>query len=151
MSRGADEVLGGTELLEAFRKTTIRPGGFSHAQHIEVAWHYLKDAPLLEAMGRFERDLARLVTALGAESKYHRTITIAYVLIVHERRAEAPDDETYEKFCIRNDDLFEDSRAPLLRYYTEAALSDPRARRELVLPDRGIAADREASMPGESA
>ena len=41
----------GRELLEQFRSCTILPSHFGHAQHIEVAWHYVRRWPLLEAMG----------------------------------------------------------------------------------------------------
>ena len=124
----------GRELLEQFRSCTILPSHFGHAQHIEVAWHYVRRWPLLEAMARFDRDLEKLATHLGA-TNFHRTITCAFLVLIHDHASRLPRDHTFETFRTHAMELFEGSRVTLAAHYSAERLADAEARRSFVLPD----------------
>jgi hypothetical protein len=125
------------ELVVQFEACTLPPSRFHHRNHVRLAWLYLKEAPLLEALTRFRTSLQRYAASLGAAAKYHETITFAFLFLIHERmqRADAP---TFDDFADANEDLFD---AILLRYYREETLGSELARRVFVWPDR-VAGDR---------
>lgn len=125
-------------LIDAFEGATLREREFHHLQHVQVAWAILQDAPLPEALARITSGLRRLTTALGAADKYHETITIFLVLLIHERIADAPD-ESWLSFADRNRDLLESSRDVMRRYYRDETLNSVRSKATFVLPDCGIA------------
>lgn len=137
-------ISGGTQLprprtsaeeIRRFESGAIAPVAFKHADHIRVAWHYLQEMPLVEALPRYGRGLLALATRAGRPDRYHETITWAFMFVIHERILEAPNAE-YEMFSDRNPDLFEWPGGPLGRYYRPETLQSERARRSFVMPDR---------------
>ncbi len=106
---------------------------FNHESHVYVGWLYLREYALAEALAKFDAGLKRLVTSLGAEGKYHATLTWFFLLLIAERM-EA--DEPWAVFKQRNPDLINDSKETLSRYYSERYLFSDRARQRFVLPDR---------------
>jgi hypothetical protein len=123
-------------LLQAFESGVAPEGGFHHAQHVRVAWNYLRHRPLALALDRFQTMLRAFAIAQGKPALYHETITIAYVLLIAERLHEAPRDDGWEAFAARNADLLAWKPSILDRYYREATLWSERARQTFVMPDR---------------
>ncbi len=64
-------------------------GEFHHADHVRVAFAYLAELPLLEAIEKFSAALERFALSKGKPHLYHQTITWAYLLLIHERMARA--------------------------------------------------------------
>lgn len=119
------------ELIAAFEDCTLPPGLFNHSQHVRVGWIYLTEGTLLEALPRFVTSLKRYATSLGATTKYHETITYAFLFLIHERMQRTPA-ATFDDFAEANPDLFE----PILdRYYTPETLRSDFARQTFVMPD----------------
>jgi hypothetical protein len=113
----------------------LRAGGsFPHAFHLRTARLYLQQLALPEALDRYIADLRHYASAKGASSKYHETITVAFLLLIRARLADAPADESFDAFLARNPDLA--SPACLKTFYSDAALDSPTARRHFVFPDR---------------
>jgi hypothetical protein len=119
-------------LLACFADGSLEP--FHHADHVRVAWLYLRREPLLAAAARFRQDLVRFATAKGSPGLYHETITLAFLFLIRERMAAEP--ERFEDFAARNPDLLRWKPSPLDRYYREETLASERARLSFVLPDR---------------
>ena len=120
-------------LVAGFESTELAADRFTHAAHVRVAWCYLRSRSLLESIVHFAEGIRRFANAKGALTKYHETITIAYLLIIHERLNGARS-LTWASFADRNPDLFD--RPLLSRYYSEQLLTSERARDVFVLPDR---------------
>jgi len=119
------------ELIAAFEDCTLPPALFTHRQHVRVGWIYLTEGTLLEALPRFVGSLKRYATSLGATTKYHETITFAFLFLIHERMQRTPAD-TFDDFAVAHPDLFE----PILdRYYTAETLRSDLARQTFVMPD----------------
>ena len=119
------------EFVDAFEACTLPPAEFPHSAHIRLAWLYLRDAPVLEALTRFVENLRRYASSLGAAGKYHETITWAFVFLIHERMVRFPC-PTFDEFAAANEDLFD---RILDRYYSPETLASDLARRVFVLPD----------------
>ena len=118
--------------IESFEASDIDPDRFDHEAHVYVAWLYVSEYPLADAIARFDAGLRRLVTALGAEGKYHATLTWFFLLLIAERIAP---DEPWQVFKHRNADLVNDSKQLLSRYYSEEYLFSDRARERFMLPN----------------
>ena len=125
------------EFVAQFEACVLPSSQFHHRNHVRLAWLYLKEAPLLDALTRFRTSLQRYAASLGAAAKYHETITFAFLFLIHERMQRA-DAATFDEFADANAELFD---AILLRYYSEETLGSELARRVFVWPDR-VAGDR---------
>ena len=121
--------------LRAFEDATLPADRFHHRDHVWVAWRYLRERPLLEALTRFTESLQRFAAAHGHPGLYHETITWAYFFLIHERMVQADEGETWEAFEARNPDLFTWKPSVLDSYYRPETLASDRARRAFLMPD----------------
>ena len=119
------------DFVQAFETCTLPSEQFPHRAHVRLAWLYLRDYSLLDALTRFVEGLKRYATSLGASSKYHETVTWAYMFLIHDRMARAPF-ETFEDFAAANPDLF---NGVLEKYYSKETLSSDLARRTFLMPE----------------
>lgn len=124
------------DLLSAFEASSVKPEMFGHRAHVRVAWIYLQELSAVEALARMSEGLKRLTRALGKESMYHETLTVAYVLLINERIERAGRGGSWEEFEAQNSDLFDRERPILERYYKPETLQSDLARRIFVFPDR---------------
>jgi hypothetical protein len=121
--------------IETFEDGSIDPELFDHEAHVYVAWSYLQDLELQDAIARFCTALRRLTIKLGLESKYHETITWFFMIVIAERRSQN-ESEDWPSFKRRNPDLFATEPSIIRRYYSNELLGGTAARSQFVLPDR---------------
>ena len=127
--------MGDREFVAAFEACKIANSEFHHADHIRLAWIYLREFPLLEAIERFTTSLRRFATHHGKAERYHETVTWAYVLLIHERMVDV---SSFEDFRAANPDLFSWKPSILESYYRAETLASERARQTFVMPDRNL-------------
>jgi hypothetical protein len=122
--------------IAALEACTLPSEAFDHRAHVRLAWLYLSEQPLMEALPRFIASLKRYAGSLGASGKYHETITYAFIFLIHERMAERPQAAaTFDEFAAANPDLF----GPILeKYYEPETLASPLARSVFVLPTKSF-------------
>ena len=121
--------------IDAFEAGDLDADAFDHESHVYVAWLYLERWPLHEAIGRFRNALRRLVVKMGAESKYHETITWFFMLLINQRRNQC-NATSWIEFQRQNRDLVNNAGTPLGRYYSRDLLASDEARQQFLLPDR---------------
>lgn len=126
----------GDDLIRRFEDGTLPASDFHHRDHVRLAWLYLDGEPPLTALSRFTEGLKRFASRNGAEGLYHETITWAYLLLIHERKARAGAGETWDEFAARNPDLLSWKPSVLDGYYRKETLDSDLARRVFVMPDR---------------
>jgi hypothetical protein len=119
----------------AFERARIDPESFDHEAHVYMAWLYLDQYPVPEALEKFDAALRRLTVKLGVPGKYHATITWFFLLLICERRNADPGAD-WHRFRQRNADLFKGGI--IERYYNRRTLASDRARQAFILPDRLI-------------
>jgi len=122
------------DFAAAIESCTIAGSDFHHADHIRLAWIYLQEHPLIEAIDRFTTSLKRFASHHGVPEKYHETITWAYLLLIHERLQRGGASATWDEFRTANADLLAWKPSILERYYATATLQSDVARRVFVLP-----------------
>jgi hypothetical protein len=128
-------------LVRLFERTEVPPDGFHHRDHVRVAWWYLRQHPLPDALARFGANLRRFALAQGKPDLFHETITTAYLLLINERLDAEHRGLAWEEFAARNGDLMTWKPSILARYYREETLASPKAKRTFVMPDRLQTAD----------
>jgi len=126
------------ELIERFESDAIPSDSFHHADHVRLAFEYLRHYPALEALEKFSAALQRFAAAQGKAQLYHETITWAYLLLIRERIARAGCTLTWEEFAERNADLLVWKGGLLATLYRQETLDSDLARQIFVLPDRGL-------------
>ena len=114
---------------------TLSPQRFDHEAHVYLAWCYLEEWPVLDAIHRFSVALQRLTAKLGVPGKYHATMTWFFMLLIAERRARTGDSDWFS-FRRDNSDLFRRQPGIIGRYYSSELLASDYARQSFVLPDR---------------
>lgn len=143
-------ILTGAELIASFERDDIAPDQFHHADHVHLAFAYLRAYPALDALARFSAALKRFAAACGKAQLYHETITFAYFFLIHERMAVCEGIE-WDEFAERNADLLQWKDGILGLYYREETLRSNLARRVFCLPDKflpdNLSADKSIPTP----
>ena len=123
------------EFIQRFETDTLSGDSFHHGDHVRLAFAYLSECPVLQALDRFAAALKRYAAARGKSQLYHETITYAYFFLIRERMMrDAPCE--WEDFSDRNPDLLVWKGGILSRYYTEETLQSDLARGIFLMPDR---------------
>jgi hypothetical protein len=104
---------------------------------MRVAFSYVSEFPMLEALAKFSAALKRFAISKGKPNLYHETITWAYLFLIGERIARAGTAQSWEEFAERNQDLLVWKSGSLECYYSKPTLESDLARKQFVLPDRG--------------
>jgi hypothetical protein len=120
---------------EAFERCEIAGDAFHHRDHVRLAWTYLRQMPVIEALKRFTESLKRFAVHNGVPNLYHETITWAYLLLIHERMERNPVDD-FAAFETANADLFTWKPSILNRYYDQETLDSPLAKRTFLMPTK---------------
>jgi hypothetical protein len=101
-----------------------------------VAWTYLGQLPLLEAAETFVANLKRFAAAQGKPERYHETITLACLFLIHDRIVARGRGATWDGFAEANPDLLRWPSPVLARYYSRDVLDSDAARLHFRWPDR---------------
>ena len=125
------------DLIRRFEDDAIPEASFHHADHVRLAFAYLTEYPILQALEKFAGALKRFAAAHGKKQLYNETITCAYFFLIRERMARF-ESADWEAFARQNPDLLVWKDGVLSRYYREATLKSDFARNVFVLPDKSI-------------
>jgi hypothetical protein len=118
-------------LIQALESAQLPPSEFSHRNHVHVAWYYLQRRPLPEAARHFSLVLKTYVQRIGAQDKFHLTLTHAFMHLISARMRPGED---WNTFARRNPELFNCARSLIAVHYSPEALEQGRAK--FVEPDR---------------
>lgn len=136
----------GSDLLIAFENGTLDPGQFNHRLHLSLAWTYLQRDGFPEGALHFRRHLQAYVAKVGAEGKYHETITWAYLVLLNEELTlRSPPGEPFDAMILRRPDLLDHRNGAIVRCYSKSQLDLPDARRVFLLPNYESPGERTAS------
>jgi hypothetical protein len=123
------------DFIRHFEADTLPGDSFHHADHVRLAFAYLSECPVLEALDRFATALKRYAAARSKSQLYHETITHAYFFLIRERIARCGATD-WDAFVGANPDLFVWKNGILTRYYQEGTLQSDLARSVFLFPDK---------------
>ena len=118
----------------AFESQQIEPAAFDHAAHVRLAYVYLCENSVDGAVAKMKGSLLAFLTHLGADlSKYHETITRAWVMAVDHFMNQSSDCASCADLVRINPQLL-DSKI-MLTHYSADVLFSAEARRAFVEPN----------------
>lgn len=123
------------EIIRRFETGAIPAEFFHHVDHVRLAFAYLCECSLFEALQKFCAALKRFAACHGKTQLYNETITCAYFFLIHERMV-GGDSADWDNFVRSNPDLLIWKDGILNRYYEESTLKSDLARRVFLLPDK---------------
>ena len=126
----ADDALVSGELAQ-LEAGLLDPAGFTHAEHVRLAFEMLGGVAFDDALARFAGGLRRLTARIGAPGRYHATVTVAFLAAVADRRARTGA-TTWPAFAEAAPELLD--RQCLERWYPPELLWSDLARATFVLP-----------------
>jgi len=125
------------DLVEAFDDLTLDPAKFTHRAHLSVAWRYLQRHGFPDGAVKFREQLLRYIDLVGAQGKYHETITWAYMVLLNEELSlGANPAATFAEVVVRRPDLLDHRNGAIAACYSRAELDRPAARRTFMLRRR---------------
>ena len=118
--------------LQVLHEILETHGGFSHREHLELAWSYLRLYSIDEAAAVMVAAIRHVARLHGAEDKYHETMTRAWLhfVAVHIQRWGA---DSFEEFLQRNHELL-DSKL-IQHFYSRGVILSEAARASWTAPD----------------
>ncbi len=119
---------------QAFEACKVPASEFDHRAHVRMAYIYLCEQSSDETHDSMKRSLLAFLRHLGVgESKYHETITRAWVMAVAHFMELSPQCHSAATFIERNPVLL-DTKI-MLSHYSAEVLFSPTARTHFVEPD----------------
>jgi hypothetical protein len=119
---------------QAFESCQVPASEFDHRAHVRLAYIYLCEQFPNDAHERMKRSLLAFLRRLGiGESKYHETITRAWVMAVAHFMELSPLCRSADTFIGQNPVLLD--KNIMLSHYSAEVLFSPEARTQFVEPD----------------
>jgi hypothetical protein len=110
------------------------PGSaFRHADHVRLAWTYIRNYGYETAERRMRESIRRFATHLAAEGKYHETITVVWMRLVGAAFERCPKLDSFIEFTCAHPWLLD--KQAVFEFYTRDRLMSDLARRTWVEPD----------------
>ena len=118
----------------AFEALEVPPAEFDHAAHVRLAYIYLCEGSIEDAVAKMKTALLAFIAHLGiAPEKYHETITRAWIMAVDHFMRQSPACASAADLLRRHPQLL-DSKIMLTHYSADLLFSD-QARAEFVEPN----------------
>jgi hypothetical protein len=118
--------------LERFVRGELDPGGFSHREHLRMAFELLRRRGFLEAALEYSQALRAMTMRACKPELFNQTMTIAFLALLAERMGER-EYRDFAQFVSLNSDLLDKSL--LRRWYSPQRLASHIARNSFVLPE----------------
>ena len=117
-----------------FESCAFRVAEFNHRAHLRLAYVYLTDHDVETAYRSMRDALPAFLEHNGVDpSKYHDTMTRAWILAVRHFMEKTPDSDSADLFIEQNPQML-DSNIMMTHYSAEGLFSDE-ARAQFVEPD----------------
>jgi hypothetical protein len=112
------------EFRAAFEAGAFAPANFSHRAHVQLAYVYLAESDVDLALERYRAALVGFLSHHGIPAtKYHETLTRAWLLGVDHFMHRSPVASSADDFIARNP-LLLDSKIMLTHYSADLLFSD---------------------------
>lgn len=122
------------EFLHAFERCEIAPENFRHREHVRLAYGYLTQHDADITLTKMRCGLQRFLAHVGAPpSKYHETITRAWLLAVEHYMRERAPTSSFAQFAAAAPRLF--APGAMETHYTPELLWSEEARERFVEPN----------------
>ena len=121
------------QFIKQFEELTLPPEQFNHRGHLWLAWIYLKNFDFKTACQKINEGIKSYAESLGANQKYHFTLTTVFIYMVRSRFNGGQD---FEAFLKHNNDLLINSKKLIDAHYSNELINSEAARKGFVGPDK---------------
>ncbi len=119
---------------QAFQAGSLPPALFTHEAHLRLAWIHLKKTEPTTAIKTIRSQIIAFVEQLGAQDKYHETLTVAAVHIVHHFMSKAQS-TAFQAFIQEFPSLKSDFRGLIQSHYSQDIIWSEEAKSTYLPPD----------------
>jgi hypothetical protein len=137
------------EFLRALEDCTLGQSEFGHRAHVRAGYLYLKQYGFAKALERLRQSICAYATYHGKTNRYHETITVAYLALIHQCMFERGDGGDWMTFAQANPPLLNSEL--LGHYYDRDVLESEAARRVFLLPGSNLGGESSTSESGRIA
>ena len=106
---------------------------FRHADHIRLAWIYIRRYGVEGAEERIRTSIRNFANSVGHAPKYHETMTRAWLRLVYAAYAATPEVTEYVAFVSQHPTLLD--KNALTPFYSPQVLASDEARHNWIPPD----------------
>jgi len=122
------------EFLDQFKSCALSPELFSHEAHLRLAWLLIDKHGKEVAINQVSGQIENYVDHLGARDKYHKTLTVAAVQIVHHFY-EQSESTNFDDFILENPRLKTSFKELINSHYSSEVYNLEEARVKYFEPD----------------
>nr|WP_321412961.1 hypothetical protein [uncultured Allomuricauda sp.] len=122
------------EFIKAFESGTLPATEFNHKAHIRLAWAYLDSFDEEIAIHKTCNAIKSFDILHGDGTKYHTTLTVAAVKVVHHFRQKS-NASTFDGFVAEYPLLVSSFKDLLFQHYGERVLANSKAKTTYLEPD----------------
>lgn len=122
------------DFMNQFEACIFPSSDFTHEAHLRLAWINISKHGLRKAIPQTERLIIAYVNSLGAESKYHATVTIGAVKAVGHFM-NLSQSNTFSDFIDKNSALLTDFKGLLRSHYSFDIFNSEEAKTTFIEPD----------------
>jgi N-formylglutamate deformylase len=123
------------EFLRQFRTSELDPLLFNHEAHLRLAWLQIDKFGPEQAIENIEDQLQNFVTHVGAQDKYHKTLTIAAVHAVSHFMTKAQSDN-FADFLKEFPQLKNNFKELINSHYNIDIFNSASAKTEYIAPNK---------------
>jgi hypothetical protein len=121
------------EFVAAFEACRIAGDSFHHADHVRLAWLYLREFGASGAREKMLDGIRKMAAHNGALQKFHYTTTVAWLRLVAAAYKAVPVGVSFEEWIVKHPALLD--KEHLKAHYTKERLESAEARSGWVEPD----------------
>ena len=123
------------EFESAFESASLDPVLFSHEAHLRLAWIHINKYGVDAAIENIRSQISAYTKSLGADDKYHETLTIVGVRAVHHfmLRSKTTD---FKAFIQENTKLMNQFKDLVDSHYHQDIFTSDLARTVFIEPDK---------------
>jgi hypothetical protein len=122
------------ELREQFELLQLSPASFHHADHVRLAWIYVRQVGPAVAEQRLLEGIRKLAKRAGAPNKFLYTATVAWARLVAAAMEADSASIPFAEWITRHPELLD--KDLLDQFYSAGTLKTDSARLHWVAPDR---------------
>lgn len=120
--------------MQSFENCTLSPELFSHEAHLRLAWLHIQLSGVKMACSTIESQLRNYVNHVGAEDKFHLSITVAGTQLIAEFMSKSKSSD-FTQFIEEFPELKTDFKALINTRYSYDIFLSEEAKRKYLEPD----------------
>lgn len=127
-------VLSDTEFRIQFENCSLDPRIFDHEAHLRLVWIHIKKFGFQQARINIQNQIQKFVKHVGAEEKYHHTLTVTAIEIVNHFMTKQTS-KTFKDFIFEFPELKNNFKGLIETHYSYDIFKSIKAKSEYLKPD----------------